>query len=245
EVPRLAWANGTQFFLVPWEHALLVVGYDGQTITANDPWTAKMVRYGWADFNRAWGYFAKMALAVEPCQAPLPVSNLRPIDLSPDGITWAWRPGAHATGFHVKVTRRWNGSQVLFDGTQTAPTFTLTAVTPGASYVISVQSLSSCNGLSSPQRLWTVAPAPTSTPTPTPAEGTLPPTATPTATPTSVPPTSTPTMVPTATPTPRPTRVPPTPTPTATSIPLPLPTDTPTITPTAEPTPGVTNFPGH
>lgn len=181
--PRLAWANGTQFFLVPHEHAVLVVGYDARSVTANDPWTASRARYDWRSFNRAWGYFGDMALAVEPCPAPQPVTGLRVAFVSSEGLRWTWHAGANAVEYHVRVTRIERHNRTLFDGTQTARSFELTQLAPGGRYEIAVQSISSCNGTSSAQRLWVQLPAVLPTPVGTPPEGTVPPSGTPLPTP--------------------------------------------------------------
>lgn len=194
--PRLEWSNGTQFFLVPHEHAVLVVGYDGTSVFVNDPFRATRERYNWSNFNRAWGYFARMGLAVEPCPVPEPVSHLRPVAVSDQSITWAWRPAVNAWGYRVRVTQHNGHSQVVYTGTIQDHRFTLATIVPGAGYEIAVSSLSACGAASAVSRVWTYPPPPTATPTATPMEATLtPPTSTATATPS-------PTARPTATATP-------------------------------------------
>lgn len=184
EVPRLAWANGVQFFLVPREHAVLVIGYDAHSVYANDPFTKRFVRYDWRNFNRAWGYFTNMALVVEPCLMPLPVTRLHKVSASSTSVTWAWLPGANAYSYQVQLVQHGKRERTVFSGSQPDTQFTFSPVVPGATYEITVRSVSSCGGVSEPQKLWTYVPAPTPTPTPTPTstEGGIQPTTTPTAT---------------------------------------------------------------
>jgi uncharacterized protein YvpB len=202
--PRLAVSNGVQYFLVPHEHAVTVIGYDDQTVIANDPWTGSEVRYYWWDFNRAWGYFGNMALAIEPCAAPLPVQRIGVASLSSGGITWTWPRVATAAHYAVTVTRSGpTGSRVVFNGVQDATTFTLNGPLPGRSYEIDVRSVSACGDQTDPVTLWTQLPSVLPTPTPSATESTAQPSVSPTATAAA----STPTQ----------TALPSTPTPTATA----------------------------
>jgi len=199
--PRLQMANGTQFFLVPWEHTVTVVGYTGASVIANDPWTANRVAYGWKDFNRAWGYFANMALAVEPCPLPAPVSSLD-ARFSPTSVTWSWGRAAHATSYDVTVLRLGTTVQVVYEGRQQATQFTLAAPSPGKRYEIDVTSVSPCGGTASPQRLAVKIPRAIPTPTATPPEGTVTPPSTPGPSPTTPVSTAVPRSTVTATPSP-------------------------------------------
>jgi uncharacterized protein YvpB len=198
--PRLAQHNGVQFVLVPHEHALLAVGYDRRTIIANDPWTGTQVRYYWRQFNRSWGYFGNMALAVEPCPLAQPVdpTSIEVTSMSATQVTWSWKPALHASQYEVLVTRiRKKRTTVVYQSTQTATQFSLSSPAAGARYEIDVQSVSACGDATTPARLQVQLPPGLSTPTPTPEpERTLvlTPTSTSTPTPTATPsPTVTPT----------------------------------------------------
>lgn len=200
EHPRLASANGASFVLVPMEHAILVIGYDAQTVIANDPWTASQVRYSWRDFQRSWGLFGNMGLAIEPCPKPHAVGQISVASLGPAGLTWKWTPARNATQYGVTVTLQGATKQVVFHGIQAERRFTLSNPTPGASYEISVRARSACGGVAALTRQWvTVPPAPPSlTPTTTPTTS-VPGTQAPTASPTRPAPTGTATAAPTAT----------------------------------------------
>lgn len=206
--PRLAQNLGVQFFLVPHEHAVLVVGYDATTVIANDPWTGAAVRYFWRDFNRAWGYFGNMGLAVEPCPTADPVSTVRLGNLSDRGITWNWKPARNAVQYQVTVTRSGSENKLVYQGVQTARHLTVSNPIPGIRYQISVVAVDGCGGVTSPSSLVAQLPAVLATATPVPERTVL---VTPTATPTlTTSPTTTPTAVATAPPsaTPVPTRAP-------------------------------------
>lgn len=193
--PRLSIHNGVPFVLVPHEHTLLVTGYDRSTLYANDPWVGKVVRYRWRDFNRAWGYFGNMGLAIQPCPAPLPVPSIA-TDLSGNTITWSWPAGKNAALYQVTVTKHTaKGTAVVAQGTQTVLQTQLTSARPGTLYDIAVVSVSKCGGTSAAARVWFQTPkAPT--PTATPSEGTITPATSPTATLTAVAPTPTVTPAP-------------------------------------------------
>jgi uncharacterized protein YvpB len=204
--PRLVQHNGVQFFLVPHEHAITIVGYDQNTLLANDPWTGKQVRYYWQDFNRSWGYFGDMALAVEPCQTAQPVARIDVSALGTDAVTWTWAKPQGAVHFGLTVTRYGAKSTVVFAGTQDTTQFTLNNPSPGKLYEIDVRSISACGDAAAPTTVWARIPDAS----PTPVEGTVPP-ATPTVTTTSAVATATRsaasatpavTSTPTATPTP-------------------------------------------
>jgi uncharacterized protein YvpB len=198
EQPRLVEQNGVQFFLVPWEHALLVVGYGPQTLVANDPWTRQRVRYSWAQFNRSWGYFGNMALAIAPCPMAAPVQEIRQSALSTSQVKWSWKPAARASRYRVQVVQRGNPDVVVYQQVQTVRHVVLINPNPGAEYDISVQAMSACGAAARPTLYSTLLPAvlPTPTLTPTPK-----PTVTPTVT-TSSTATQTPTTAATGTPTP-------------------------------------------
>jgi hypothetical protein len=181
--PQLAQFNGVPFFLVPHEHTVLVVGYNSQGVIVNDPWTTKQVSYRWANFNRAWAYFANMALAVEPCPPPLPVSGLS-AKLASSGLQWTWQGSARASRYAVQVTRLGTTPQVMFAGSTRTGAYTLPAPVKSGTYEISVQAVSPCGGTADTVRLlFQVRARPTRTPVP----GTVKPTATPTSTPTATP----------------------------------------------------------
>jgi uncharacterized protein YvpB len=56
--------NGQQVTLVPYQHAVVVTGYSGEGIWANDPWDGLEDFYSTTDFERALGYFGNMAIEV-------------------------------------------------------------------------------------------------------------------------------------------------------------------------------------
>jgi uncharacterized protein YvpB len=212
-VPRLAWAGGVQFFLVPHEHAILLIGYDGQGVIGNDPYDASRVRYDWANFDRAWGYFGNMALAVQPCAVPGPISGLRTTRLTAQEISWTWQPAARAWGYQVQVTRHAHPDSVMYAGIIGGRRFTLGSISPGRIYDIAVRAVAVCGAMSDVSRLSarapylpTPTPTPTPSPTPTPVESTVQPSPTPTPRSTL---TTTATITPAAaTPTPKPTTKP-------------------------------------
>ncbi len=193
-VPRLARWNGEQFFLVPHEHAVLVVGYSSSEVIANDPWTGRTVAYDWGNFNRSWGYFGNMALAVEPCPLPASIEGLHVSRMDASRLTWSWKPAANADHYEIILKRVDVQSDTVWQGSHTNPRYTLHLPVPGAEYVFDVRSVSTCNGTSSWARLWAQLPAAL----PTPVEATLSPQPIPTGTPlpgtsgTATPPTGTP-----------------------------------------------------
>ncbi|MDP2726456.1 MAG: C39 family peptidase, partial [Dehalococcoidia bacterium] len=56
--------NGDKVVLVPWEHTVVVDGYDAQGVIVNDPATGGSDYYQNEDFARASGYFDGMAVLV-------------------------------------------------------------------------------------------------------------------------------------------------------------------------------------
>lgn len=180
-VPRLAQHKGVQFFLVPHEHALLMVGYDGGTIIANDPWTGKVVRYYWPEFNRSWGYFGNMALAIQPCAMADPVPSVRLKSVSAAGLTWSWTQARNAANYTVTVVRTTGQHRVIvYQAVQTVRHVTLLNPVAGAQYEISVEAMSGCGGTTEARRLAVQLPDVLTTPTPAPENTVI---ATPTTTP--------------------------------------------------------------
>jgi Peptidase_C39 like family len=196
--PRLASYNGVQFVLVPHEHAVLVIGYDRRSIVANDPWTGGHVRYYWSEFNRSWGYFGNMVLAIEPCPVPQPIpdDSVRLRNLSSDSVNLTWAPSVHAVRYSVAVHVLDPKRILVFSGTQTARRVTISSPVPGGQYQIAIKPVSTCGG--SPATTRVVVQLPDILPTPTPTaspEATISPTSSPT-------PATTPTPAITATTTP-------------------------------------------
>lgn len=64
--PVVRTIGGEQVTLVPWEHAVTVVGYDRWGVHVNDPATGGTAYYSNEDFLRASGYFDGMAVVVSP-----------------------------------------------------------------------------------------------------------------------------------------------------------------------------------
>jgi hypothetical protein len=173
-------------------------------VLANDPWTGKVVRYYWSEFNRSWGYFGNMALAIEPCPlaAPVDPSTLAVRSLSSAQMVWSWSAAAHAAQYRVTVSRiRSKAVKVVYQGVQAATRLAFAAPAGGGRYEIDVQSVSACGDATAPARLQVLLPA--ILPTPTPSETPVPertvvttPTPTPAVTASAI---STPTVTPTPT----------------------------------------------
>lgn len=174
--PRLVMQNGVQFVLVPHEHAITIVGYDDRTLLANDPWNRTQVRYFWSQFNRSWGYFGNMALAVEPCPLAAAVQHVSVASLTSAALTWTWAKPVGAAHFSVIVTRYGVKSRVEFNGTQDATQYTVNNPSPGKTYEITVRSVSGCGDLSTPITAAVSIPSSFPTTTPTPVESTAVPT---------------------------------------------------------------------
>jgi uncharacterized protein YvpB len=181
--PLLAQHNGVQFVLVPHEHALTAIGFDRHTLIANDPYTRSRVRYSWARFDRSWGYFGNMALAVDPCALPGDVKTIRVASLSVDSLQFTWSAAANASSYHVTVTRHINRDKTVRDANVNITQVSINNPTLGALYTISVQPSNACGDTGNVARFATLIPGvlPGSTPTPTPGETAVP-TSTPTAT---------------------------------------------------------------
>ena len=56
--------RGETVTLVPWQHVVVVTGYDDEGVWANDPWDGEMDYYSTAAFEQALGYFGNMAIGV-------------------------------------------------------------------------------------------------------------------------------------------------------------------------------------
>lgn len=183
EKPRLGAANGVQFILVPREHAVLIVGYNNGAVIANDPWTQKRVWYNWRAFNRSWGYFGNMALAMQSCAAPAPIAEIRADASSPGSVVWSWSPPARAVRYRVVLTRSGLSGPPVFQGYQYSTQFTTNAPPPGTGYQLSVAPIAACGAVTAGASAWFWAPRPptiTPMPSPTPVEATVTSTSTPT-----------------------------------------------------------------
>jgi uncharacterized protein YvpB len=168
--PRVVSHNGVSFVLVPHEHAVLITGYDGATVYANDPWTGKGVRYYWSAFNRGWGYFGNMGLAIQPCPAPTAVSLIQVSSVSGRTVTWTWAAATNAAQYNVTITRHGSTNTVVYQATQTATSVSYAKFKAGVLYDIAVTSVSSCGGTSAATQTWFQMPPPaTATPSPTPS----------------------------------------------------------------------------
>jgi uncharacterized protein YvpB len=62
--PKTKEIDGETVVLVPWQHVVVVTGYEADGVWANDPWDGKEDFYPTADFERAMGYFGEMAVEV-------------------------------------------------------------------------------------------------------------------------------------------------------------------------------------
>lgn len=62
--PVRVYADGSPVKLVPGEHAVVVTGYDAGGVYVNGPGQGIRAKFGWADFERTWGYFDNMALSI-------------------------------------------------------------------------------------------------------------------------------------------------------------------------------------
>ncbi len=56
--------DGQVVRLVPYQHTVVITGYDGGGVWANDPWDGQVDYYATADFRRALAYFDDMAIEV-------------------------------------------------------------------------------------------------------------------------------------------------------------------------------------
>ncbi len=62
--PTTVEINGKEVTLVPYQHVVVVTGYNADGVLANDPWDGQEDFYPIADFVRAMGYFGDMAIEV-------------------------------------------------------------------------------------------------------------------------------------------------------------------------------------
>jgi uncharacterized protein YvpB len=62
--PIIETIEGQVVSLVPYQHTVVVTGYNPQGIWAIDPWDGQQDFYAAADFERAMGYFGHMAIEV-------------------------------------------------------------------------------------------------------------------------------------------------------------------------------------
>lgn len=62
--PTILTIDGQQVTLVPYQHAVVVTGYNSQGVWANDPWDGLEDFYSNTDFERALSYFGNMAIEV-------------------------------------------------------------------------------------------------------------------------------------------------------------------------------------
>lgn len=62
--PTTLTIGGQQVTLVPYQHAVVIIGYNSQGVWANDPWDGLEDFYSNADFERALSYFGNMAIEV-------------------------------------------------------------------------------------------------------------------------------------------------------------------------------------
>jgi uncharacterized protein YvpB len=63
-IPVTRMIGDQEVTLVPYQHVVVVTGYNGEGIWANDPWDGKEDFYPAADFERAMSYFNDMAIEV-------------------------------------------------------------------------------------------------------------------------------------------------------------------------------------
>jgi uncharacterized protein YvpB len=62
--PSTLTVDGKEVVLVPYEHVVVVTGYDAGGVWANDPWDGQEHYYANADLAQAMGYFGDMAIEV-------------------------------------------------------------------------------------------------------------------------------------------------------------------------------------
>jgi uncharacterized protein YvpB len=62
--PTTTTIDGKEVSLVPYQHVVVVTGYDADGVWANDPWDGQEHYYANADMSRAMGYFGDMAIEV-------------------------------------------------------------------------------------------------------------------------------------------------------------------------------------
>ena len=57
---------GASFKLVPWEHAVVVYGFDDYGVRLMDVGNGQYYYTDWSSFLRRWSYFDKMSLVIQP-----------------------------------------------------------------------------------------------------------------------------------------------------------------------------------
>jgi uncharacterized protein YvpB/prefoldin subunit 5 len=62
--PTTATVDGKEVTLVPYQHVVVVTGYDADGVWVNDPWDGQEHYYADADMARAMSYFGDMAIGV-------------------------------------------------------------------------------------------------------------------------------------------------------------------------------------
>lgn len=67
QTPRqVTLSNGTAVTMVPYEHTILIVGYNADGLWIHDPYDGTRTWYGETDFLRSFAYLGNMALVVGP-----------------------------------------------------------------------------------------------------------------------------------------------------------------------------------
>ena len=64
--PTKVTVDGQAVTLVPYQHAVVLTGYNDEGVWANDPWDGQEDFYANADLERAMGYFGDMGIEVGP-----------------------------------------------------------------------------------------------------------------------------------------------------------------------------------
>jgi uncharacterized protein YvpB len=64
--PTAVTVDGQAVILVPYQHAVVLTGYNDEGVWANDPWDGQEDFYANADLERAMGYFGDMGIEVGP-----------------------------------------------------------------------------------------------------------------------------------------------------------------------------------
>ena len=62
--PQIELIDGQEVTLVPYQHVVVVTGYNSEGVWANDPWDGQEDFYTTSDFARAMSYFGNMAIEV-------------------------------------------------------------------------------------------------------------------------------------------------------------------------------------
>ncbi len=64
QVPTTVMIDGQEVTLVPYQHVVVVTGYNADGVWANDPWDGQEDYYPIADFERAMSYFGDMSIEI-------------------------------------------------------------------------------------------------------------------------------------------------------------------------------------